>query len=76
MVKVFGGMDPAKVEPQHIRQYMDRRGQKSKVQANREKAFFSRVFRWAFERGKVKRNPCQGVRQYKEQARTRYITDT
>lgn len=75
VIKVFGGMDPAKVEPLHIRKYMDKRGQSSRVQANREKAFFSRVFRWAFERGKVKRNPCQGVRQFKEKARTRYITD-
>lgn len=75
VLKVFGGMDPSKVEPHHIRAYMDRRGQNSRVQANREKAFFSRMFRWAFERGKVKRNPCQGVRQFKEKARTRYITD-
>ena len=35
----------------------------------------SRVFRWAYERGKVKMNPCQGVKQFKEQARTRYVTD-
>lgn len=75
ITKVFGGMDPAKVEPSHIRKYMDKRGLNSKVQANREKAFFSRMFRWAFERGKVKRNPCQGVRQFKESSRTRYITD-
>lgn len=72
---VFGKMDPTKVEPQHVRAYMDKRGKKSRVQANREKAFFSRVFRWAYERGKVKKNPCTGVRQYKEVARDRYITD-
>lgn len=35
----------------------------------------SRVFRWAFERGKVPSNPCKGVKQFKEQARTRYVTD-
>lgn len=35
----------------------------------------SRVFRWAYERGKVKMNPCQGVKQFKEQARTRYMSD-
>lgn len=75
VIKVFGGMDPSRVESPHIRKYMDKRGQNSKVQANREKAFFSRVFRWAYERGKVKSNPCQGVRQFKEKARTRYITD-
>lgn len=40
---------------------------------NRNKAFLSRVFRWAYERGKVQRNPCQGVKQFKEKARDRYI---
>ncbi|MGP7732984.1 tyrosine-type recombinase/integrase [Oceanimonas smirnovii] len=75
ILKVFGLMDPDKVEPQHVRAYMDKRGKASRVQANREKAFFSRVFRWAYERGKVKKNPCQGVRQFKEKARDRYVTD-
>ncbi|WP_455424945.1 tyrosine-type recombinase/integrase [Dryocola sp. LX212] len=72
---VFGKMKPDNIKPEHIRKYMDKRGVKSRVQANREKAFMSRVFRWAYERGKVKLNPCQGVKQFKEQARTRYITD-
>lgn len=72
---VFGKMKPDNIKPEHIRKYMDRRGVKSRVQANREKAFLSRVFRWAYERGKVKMNPCQGVKQFKEQARTRYVTD-
>lgn len=72
---VFGKMKPDNIKPEHIRQYMDKRGVKSRVQANREKAFISRVFRWAYERGKVKMNPCQGVKQFKEQARTRYVTD-
>ena len=72
---VFGKMKVDTVEPQHIRAYMDKRGLKSKVQANREKAFFSRALRWAFERGKVNKNPCKGVRQFREHARTRYVTD-
>ena len=72
---VFGKMKPDNIKPEHIRQYMDKRGIKSRVQANREKAFMSRVFRWAYERGKVKMNPCQGVKQFKEKARTRYVTD-
>lgn len=73
---VFGKMKPDNIKPEHIRKYMDKRGVKSRVQANREKAFISRVFRWAYERGKVKMNPCQGVKQFKEKARTRYVTDT
>lgn len=55
---------------------MDKRGLKSRTQANREKAFTSRVFRWGYERGLVKGNPCKGVKQFKEKTRTRYVTDT
>ncbi|WP_338418154.1 tyrosine-type recombinase/integrase [Izhakiella australiensis] len=68
-------MNPVDIKPQHIRKYMDMRGVKSIVQANREKAFMSRVFRWGYERGMVKANPCQGVRQYTETPRDRYVTD-
>ncbi|NPE55967.1 tyrosine-type recombinase/integrase [Dickeya dadantii] len=75
VVKPFGRMSPSDIQPQHIRKYMDKRGLKSTVQANREKAFMSRVFRWAYERGIVKINPCHGVRQYTETPRDRYITD-
>ncbi|MDE9447765.1 tyrosine-type recombinase/integrase, partial [Xenorhabdus bovienii] len=31
--------------------------------------------KWGYERGMVKGNPCTGVKQYKEKARERYITD-
>ncbi|MCX8958354.1 integrase [Erwinia psidii] len=75
ILKPFGRMSPNDIKPQHIRKYMDMRGAKSIVQANREKAFMSRVFRWAYERGLVKMNPCQGVRQYTETPRERYVTD-
>lgn len=54
---------------------MDKRGEKSTTQANREKSFLSRVYRWAYERGMVKGNPCTGVKAFKEEARDRYITD-
>tara|TARA_R110002153_G_scaffold31666_1_gene96262 strand:+ start:1785 stop:2786 length:1002 start_codon:yes stop_codon:yes gene_type:complete len=75
ILAAFGKMDPNAVNPVHVRKFMDILGQKSPVQANRHKAFLSRVFRWAYERGKVKRNPCQGVKQFKETARDRYIED-
>lgn len=75
VLSVFGEMSPNDIEPQHVRIYMDKRGLKSRVQANREKAFMSRVFRWGYERGFAQRNPCSGVKQFKEIARTRYITD-
>ncbi|WP_413734383.1 tyrosine-type recombinase/integrase [Sodalis sp. RH21] len=75
VLSVFGSMPPDSIKPEHIRKYMDKRGVKSRTQANREKAFISRVFRWGYERGMVKGNPCKGVKQFKEIARTRYITD-
>lgn len=72
---VFGKMNANSVEPKHVRAYMDKRGLSSRVQANREKAFFSRAYRWAYERGKVRINPCKGVKQFTERAREKYITD-
>ncbi|MGJ3352106.1 tyrosine-type recombinase/integrase [Providencia sp. Je.9.19] len=75
LLPVFGKMLPDNIKPEHIRKYMDKRGIKSQTQANREKAFLSRLFSWAYERGMVKGNPCKGVRQFKEIARDRYITD-
>lgn len=75
VLPIFGKMKPDNIKPEHIRKYMDKRGLNSRTQANREKTFMSRVFRWGYERGKVKSNPCQGVKQFKEVARERYITD-
>ncbi|WP_447869881.1 tyrosine-type recombinase/integrase [Serratia fonticola] len=75
LMPVFGDVAPDNIKPEHVRRYMDKRGLKSKTQANREKTFMSRVFGWGYERGYVKGNPCKGVRQYKEVARERYITD-
>ncbi|MGM0514918.1 MAG: tyrosine-type recombinase/integrase [Pseudomonadota bacterium] len=75
LMPVFGDVAPDNIKPEHVRRYMDKRGLKSKTQANREKTFMSRVFGWGYERGYVKGNPCKGVRQYKEKARERYITD-
>ncbi len=73
--KVFGGVHVGTIKPEHIRKYMDLRGRKSKTQANREKAYMSAVFKWGFQRGKAKKNPCTGVESFKETPRTRYITD-
>ncbi|MGX5913908.1 tyrosine-type recombinase/integrase [Aliidiomarina sp. Khilg15.8] len=75
VMSVFGNMHPDKVEPKHIRMYMDKRGTSSKTQANREKAFLSRLYQWGFERGRVAGNPTKGVRQFKETQRDKYVTD-
>jgi len=75
VLSAFGPMQSDKVQPKHVRQFMDILGQKSPVQANRHKAFLSRTYRWAFERGKVASNPCIGVKQFKETPRDRYVED-
>jgi len=75
VLAAFGPMQSDKVQPKHVRQFMDILGQKSPVQANRHKAFLSRTYRWAFERGKVGSNPCTGVKQFKETPRDRYVED-
>ncbi|ACR69408.1 integrase [Edwardsiella ictaluri] len=74
ILSVFGKMPPDAIRPEHVRRYMDKRGLRSHTQANREKSFMSRVYRWAYERGYVKGNPTKGVRQFKEPGRDRYIT--
>ncbi len=73
--KVIGKRPRDKIKPQHIRKYMDLRGKKAEVRANREHAFMSKVFQWGYERGMVTSNPCRGVAKFTETPRDRYITD-
>lgn len=75
ILTVFGKMSVDKIKPEHIRQYMDKRGKTVKTTANREHSFMSKVFSWGYERGKVKGNPCRGVKKFTEIPRDRYITD-
>lgn len=74
VLPVFGKTDPNKIKPERIRRYRDLYDISSRMQANREKSFLSRVFRWGYERGFVERNQCQGVK-FKEVSRERYVTD-
>lgn len=71
--KVFGEAHVDEVQPHHVREFMDKRS--SKTAANREKAFFSLVYSWGYERGRCKSNPCKGVRRFTEKARDRYVED-
>ena len=75
VLKVFGKMQAEMIRPEHIRQYMDIRGEETQVQANREHSFMSKVFSWAYERGRVSMNPCHKVRKFSEESRDRYIED-
>ncbi len=75
LLVVFGKVQADKIKPEDVRKFMDRRGLQSKTQANHEMSSMSRVYRWGYERGYVKGNPCQGVSKFKSEARDRYITD-
>ena len=76
LLKVFGHMPIDRIQPMHIREYMDIRGQVARIRANREKALFSHIFNKAREWGYTStQNPCQGVKGFKEHGRDRYVTD-
>lgn len=74
-LKVFADNNMTKIEPKHIRQYMDARGHSSRYRANRELAFLSNVCACAYERGLLRSNPCKGVKKFTEPARTHYVED-
>lgn len=71
----FGKLPPSTITKQSVYQYMDARGKRSQVQANRELALFSHMFKKAIRWGVVSINPCEGVERFKEIPRDRYIED-
>ena len=74
--KVFGRMAPAEIIPADVGGYLDRRGLKAWVRANRERALLSSMFTWLMrtpESGVVM-NPCRGVKRNTETKRKRYVT--
>ncbi|BAE74310.1 putative phage integrase [Sodalis glossinidius str. 'morsitans'] len=75
LLAVFGKVSVNSIKPEHVRTFMDKRGLQSKTQANYEMESMSRVYRWGYERGYVKSNPCAGVMKFKAVKRDRYITD-
>ncbi|HAT2340379.1 MULTISPECIES: tyrosine-type recombinase/integrase [Citrobacter] len=75
LLAVFGKVKADVIKPEDVRQFMDRRGLQSKNQANQEMSSMSRVYRWGYERGYVKGNPCAGVSKFSLKAREQYITD-
>jgi len=73
---VFGEMPCAAIEPVHVRQWLDKRGQAARVSANREKALLSHVLNMARAWGVMAgENPCVGIKGFSEKARGRYVTD-
>lgn len=76
LLPVFGEMPIDTIKSPHVVEYLARRGEASKVQANREIAVLSTIFNRAREWGYTdKTNPCEGVRRHKERPRAMYVTD-
>lgn len=75
ILPVFGHINVNNIKPEHIRRYMDIRGEQSKVQANHELSYMSVAFGWGYERGYCKMNPCAGIKKFSIQARDKYIED-
>jgi len=75
---VFGNVRFDQVTPGVIRRYLDKRGEAAPVQANREIAFLSAAYSWAYERDMLPKgmmNPCRGVKRNTEKPRDRYVKD-
>lgn len=76
LVSVFGENPIDAITPQDVREYMNLRGEKAKVRANREKAMLSTLYNHAREWGyTTAANPCAGVKGFKEAGRDRYVED-
>lgn len=72
--RVFGHMALLDIEPQHIYQYVDKRG--ARTAAHREIEVLSHAFTKAVEWGLIKTHPFKGeVRLQGEPPRTRYVED-
>ena len=73
--EVFEKMLVVEVRPTHIAKYLDIRGIKAPIRANREISLLSHIFSYAMRWGQIDRNPCLGVAKNPEKGRDRYITD-
>lgn len=73
--RAFGHMQPGQIEMIHGYQYLDARGQTSKIRANREISLLSHVLGYAVRWGYIKQNPLTGIHKHREKPRTRYVED-
>lgn len=68
--RTSGDMPIDAIKPHHVRRYLDIRGRKAKVRANRERALLSHVFNCARQWGYTDAaNPCAGVKGSRKRAR-------
>lgn len=73
--EVFGKMLVLEIRPMHVAKYLDVRGVKAPIRANREVSLLSHIFSYAMRWGQLDKNPCLGVAKHPEKGRDRYITD-
>lgn len=73
----FGQMYAADVLPAHVGGYLDQRGKKAWVRANREKALLSAMYTWLMRKADsgIKLNPCRGVKRNTETKRINLVSD-
>lgn len=76
LLKVFAPVATAAIKPMHIARYLDVRGVKAPVRANREISLLSHIFSYAMRWGMMDTNPCTGVAKHTEKGRDRYVTDS
>lgn len=73
---VFGEMLLTDIIPADVGEYLDHRGIKAWVRANRERALLSALFTWLMRKPEtgVTVNPCRGVKRNTETKRKRYVS--
>lgn len=71
ILRVFGQMQVADMNPPHVARYLRIERKDAPVQANREIAFLSSCFQEGIEQGLAMRNPCREVRRNTERPRSR-----
>jgi integrase len=76
LLEFFEGATLEDIEPIHVRQFIDWRGQTAKIRANREKALFSHIWNFARDKGiTAMPNPAAGIKGNPESGRDAYIED-
>ncbi|HRQ59706.1 MAG TPA: tyrosine-type recombinase/integrase [Azoarcus taiwanensis] len=76
LTAVFGKMRPDEITAADVWDFMQARGKKSRVRANRERSLLMDIMRHAIMWGHCRDNPVREVKPFREQPRTRYVTDT
>lgn len=72
---IFADYMPEEITKQMIYMYLDKRGESSKTNANKEIGMLSDAFNKAIRWGAALTNPCAGIEKFTFKPRDRYIED-